>query len=78
MTVFLTITLANSQAFEECKNIFINDDKIAHIWQATGDLDYVMQVEVATTDELQTLLADIRDLSSVKSCRANTMLHTVK
>ena len=78
MTVFLTITLKNSQAFEECKNIFLNDNKIAHIWQATGEVDYVMQVEVSSTDELQTLLADIRDLSTVKDCRANTMLHTVK
>lgn len=78
MTVFLTITLANGQAFDECKNIFLNDSKIAHIWQSTGDTDYVMQVEVSSTDELQTLLADIRDLSAVKDCRANTMLNTVK
>ena len=78
MTVFVIVTLKEENSFEKSKQAFLNNEHIVHMWQATGDVDYVLEVEVDSTKELHSIVSDLDKLDDVKYCRAHVMLHNIK
>ena len=78
MTVFVIVTLKEENSFEKSKQAFLDNEYIVHVWQATGDVDYVLEVEVDSTKELYTIVNDLEKLEDVKHCSAHVMLHNIK